>query len=73
MAILVEMADLCHELLTSDAPNDHITMHFTFFLVVLLSNLNVTYPEVLDSDQPVDQFIECLRAAREQQLMQNEA
>ena len=73
MAILAEMADLCRELLTSDAPNDHITMHFAFFLVVLLSNLKVTYPEVLDSDQPVDQFIECLRAARERQLMQNEA
>jgi CHAT domain-containing protein/tetratricopeptide (TPR) repeat protein len=73
MANLAEMADLCRELLTLDTPNDHTTMSFALFLVALLSNLKVIPPEVWDPDQPVDQFIECLRAAREHQLMQDEA
>jgi hypothetical protein len=73
MANLAEMADLCRELLTLDTPNDHTTMPFALFLVALLSNLKVMPPEVWDPDQPVDQFIEYLRAAREHQLMQDEA
>jgi CHAT domain-containing protein len=72
MVNLAEMADLCHELLILDTPNDHTTMSFSLFLVALLSNLKVIPPEVWDPDQPVDQFIECLRAAREHQLMRDE-
>ena len=72
LAILAEMADLFHEIFTLDTPNEYITMSFALFLVALLSYLKVTFTEVLDPDQPVDRFIECLRAARGRQLLQEE-
>ncbi|KAF8265304.1 hypothetical protein EI94DRAFT_1804545 [Lactarius quietus] len=74
MVNLGEMAVLCRELLTSNTPSIFTDMPIAQFLVALLSNLKVSPPElgVWDPDQPVDQFIECLRAAREYQLFRAE-
>ena len=68
MKTLGEMAALCRELLTLDTPSIYAPTSFSLFFEALRSNLKVGPPEVWVLDQPVDEFIECLRAAREHQL-----
>jgi CHAT domain-containing protein len=54
-----EMAVLCRELFTLDMSDVDITLPITYFAEAVLSKI---YPFV--PDQPLDQVIECLRAAR---------
>ncbi|KAH9057576.1 CHAT domain-containing protein [Lactarius vividus] len=64
-----EMALLCHELLTSNAcDNTDTTRRIALFAVAVSKKIR---PWVLD--QPLDQVIECLRAAKKQKLDQSEA
>ena len=72
MANLAEMADLLRELFASGLPNERTTMPLCHFLIALVPNLNPTPLELWDPDQPVDQYIECLRAARGHQLVRDE-
>jgi hypothetical protein len=54
-----EMAVLLHELLTLDT-SDIDTSHIIFLIyAVVMSNIRPAVP-----DQPLDELIECLRAAR---------
>ena len=57
--IIVEMAALCHELLTLNSSDDNIIPAITCFAKAVLQKIRPWVPE-----QPLDQVIECLRAAR---------
>ena len=74
MANLAEMADLCYELLALGMPNDYTMGPLVLFIKAFVPNAMVTPYEILDLDRdyPVDQFIECLRAARGHQLIRDE-
>ena len=72
MENLGEMAVLCRELLTLDTLNVQILTTFSLLFVTLLCNLKHSPPDVWVLDQPVDEFIEFLRAAREHQIFPNE-
>ena len=63
-----EMAVLCHELLALDISNVNTTRSFHLFFMTLLSKIHLPVPE-----QPMGQVIECLRAARGQQLFRFES
>ncbi|KAI9457828.1 CHAT domain-containing protein [Lactarius psammicola] len=63
-----EMAVLCHELLTLDLSDDVATRTITTFAVLVQSKISVLVP-----GQPLDQVIECLRAARKSKLNLREA
>ncbi len=54
-----EMAVLCHELLALDMSDVDTTRFITLFARVVLSKISPWVP-----DQPWDQLVECLRAAR---------
>ncbi|KAI9452960.1 CHAT domain-containing protein [Lactarius psammicola] len=54
-----EMAALCHELLTLDMSDVDTTRSIYLFAMAVLSKIRLGVP-----DQPLDQLIECLRAAR---------
>src|SRR6266702_163853 len=65
---IVEMAALCHELLTSDAPEGDITHSVTLISQVVSSKFDMGVP-----GQPLDQVIECLREARKHKPDQRNA
>ncbi|KAH9057548.1 hypothetical protein EDB87DRAFT_1833043 [Lactarius vividus] len=54
-----EMAVLCHELLTSNAPDSDTTPSIICFAVAVVFNLSLWAP-----DQPLNQVIECLRLVK---------
>jgi hypothetical protein len=54
-----EMAVLCRELFALDILDDDTTLSITRFVLAVLSKIRLGVP-----DQPLDQLIECLRAAR---------
>ncbi|KAH9057542.1 CHAT domain-containing protein [Lactarius vividus] len=58
-----EMAALCHELLTLDLSDIGTTSSITLLSGAVLSKISISTP-----NQPLDQVIECLRAARKQKL-----
>jgi CHAT domain-containing protein len=63
-----EMAALSRELLTLDMSDVNTTRSFFLFFTALLSKLHQPVP-----DQPMEQVIECLRAATEPQILRLEA
>jgi tetratricopeptide (TPR) repeat protein len=63
-----EMAALSRELLTLDMSDVNTTRSFFLFLTTLLSKLHLPVPH-----QPMEQVIECLRAATEPQIFRLEA
>jgi CHAT domain-containing protein len=63
-----EMGTLCRELLTLDMSDVNTTRSFFLFFVALLSKLHLPFPR-----QPMEQVIECLRAATEPQIFRLEA
>ena len=60
MLYLGEMAVLCRELLTLNMSNFNTIHCFALLITAVLSKVRPGVP-----DQPMDQFIECLRVARE--------
>ena len=59
MQDIVEMAALCGELFALDMLDDDITHSITRFALIVRSKIRLRVP-----DQPLDQLIECLGAAR---------
>ena len=68
MQDIVEMASLCGELFALDRLDDDITRSITRFALTVRSKIRLRVP-----DQPLDQLIECLRAARKHKPSLGEA
>ena len=63
-----EMTGLCRELFAFDMSNANTIRSFFLFFTTLLSNIDLLVP-----DQTMEEVIECLRAAKGQQLFRDES